>query len=161
MSEQKDFNLSTFFPYQVRMFYHSVSQTIKAVYNLKYGLSVDEWRTMANLYEYEPLSAKQIVKRSSIGKVNVSRAIASLQKKNYLERHIDPTDRRRVLLRLTLQGKNVMKELLPLLQETEQEILSGLTEKEHLTLLSLMEKVQVAAPAPAPVADSENSDLDD
>ncbi|MTI08999.1 MarR family winged helix-turn-helix transcriptional regulator [Curvivirga aplysinae] len=145
MTEAPSFDLQSFFPYRARMFYWAASQAIKDVYAKEFGLSVNEWRTMANLHDFRPLSAKEIVERSSIGKVDVSRAITSLQEKDLLERHIDPTDRRRVLLCLTNKGKKMMNELLPLLREREKEILSGLNQEEYETLLQLMSKVEVSS----------------
>lgn len=147
MSDTPEFDLQSFFPYRARLFYWAASQAIKDVYAKEFGLSVNEWRTMANLHDFRPLSAKEIVERSSIGKVDVSRAITSLQEKELLERHVDPTDRRRVLLCLTSKGKKMMNDLLPLLRTREKEILSGLDDQEYDTLLKLMSKVEAAANA--------------
>jgi len=141
-SEAKDFVLNKFFPYKVRTFYRAVSDAVKNVYVERFGLGIFEWRTMAVLNEYEPLPAKEIVARSSLDKVNVSRAIAGLQKSKLLERHIDPTDRRRVLLRLTPKGKKTMKEVVPLVLEVEKQVLCGLSQEEREQLLSLMAKVE-------------------
>ncbi len=139
---EEQFQLSSYFPYMVRCFYLDVSQSVKDVYSTLYNLKVSEWRTMAVLNDYEPLSAKEIVARSSMDKVNVSRSIASLQQSKLLERHIDPTDRRRVLLRLTRQGKQAMRELVPLVLGVEKQLLNGLTEDEQKTLISLMQKIR-------------------
>ncbi|MBL4613492.1 MAG: winged helix-turn-helix transcriptional regulator [Magnetovibrio sp.] len=151
-NDQQDieFQLATYFPYMVRIFYRDVSQTVKDVYTTIFGLSVSEWRTMSVLNDFEPLSAKEIVSRSSMDKVNVSRSISSLQRRKYLERHIDPADRRRVLLRLTRQGKQVMIELIPLVQEIERDLLKGLSAVERETLVKLMRKVSLNAHAIQP-----------
>lgn len=145
MSDTPDFDLQTFFPYHVRVFYRAVSETVKEIYSSRYGLTVDEWRTMANLQNLEPLSAKEIVKRSSIGKVNVSRAIASLQDRGLLERHVDPTDRRRALLRLTPKGRKVMRELLPLLLDAERRLLDGLSDDERRVMVDMMARIRAKA----------------
>jgi DNA-binding MarR family transcriptional regulator len=147
MSDRMDFELRNFFPYLVRMYYKAVSHRVRDIYQSLYGLSVDEWRTMANLYDYEPMTAKEIVNRSSINKVNVSRAIASLQNRNLIERHEDPTDRRRVLVCLTAQGKRILNDLIPLVKEAEQDMLSALTPDEQDTLIRLMDKVKKQAAA--------------
>ena len=136
-----DFQLNLYFPYLVRMFYRKVSQSVNDVYKTLYGLSVSEWRTMAVLNDFEPLSAKEINLRSSMDKVNVSRSIASLQKNGLLERHIDPADRRRVLLRLTKKGKQIMADLVPRVLEVETRLLEGLNMQEQKTLKSLMQRV--------------------
>lgn len=136
------FRLERFFPYLVRRYYRATSGTVSRIYKSRFGLSVHEWRTMAVLNDYEPLSAKEIVARSSMDKVNVSRAIASLKRDGRLERHVDPTDRRRALLRLTGQGKRVMRELVPLVLAAEQRLLHGLSEAEVAQLESLMRRVE-------------------
>jgi DNA-binding MarR family transcriptional regulator len=140
-----DFQLTDYFPYKVRIFYRDVSAAVREVYTQSFGLSVSEWRTMSVLFSFEPLSAKQIVARSSMDKVKVSRAITGLQKRKYLERHIDPSDRRRVLLRLTRSGREVMRQLIPQVLEVEKQLLEGLSEDECDTLLKLMQKVSANA----------------
>ncbi len=108
----------------------------------RFELSVSEWRTMTVLYHFEPLSAKGIVEFSSIDKVNVSRSLSSLKKRNLLKRFIDPTDRRRALVSLTKKGKQVMGELVPLVLEIEQQLLSGLTESELTAIKVLMKRIR-------------------
>jgi DNA-binding MarR family transcriptional regulator len=137
-----DFTLATFFPYLVRMFYRDVSLSVREVYGPAYGLTAAEWRAMAVLNDFEPLSAKEIVARSSMDKVNVSRAVAGLQKARLLDRHVDPTDRRRVLLRLTPQGRKVLRDLVPSVLEVERRLLEGLDESERATLITLMARVR-------------------
>lgn len=148
--QEKDFELATYFPYMVRLFYRDVSQSVEDVYSTIFGLSVSEWRTMSVLHDFEPLSAKEIVSRSSMDKVVVSRAISSLQEGALLERHIDPADRRRVLLRLTRDGKDVMQDLVPRVIDVEKQLLHGLSAEEFETLKILMLKVRSNAEAIEP-----------
>ncbi len=153
MSISGPFDLNTFFPYQVRLFSTHVSHAIKDIYTTHYGLTSNEWRVMANLYDYRPLSAKEIVERSHTGKVNVSRAVAALQDKNLLDCHIDPTDRRRTLLCLTSKGKKIMKEIIPMMRTREQEIMSALSPQEIKTLRTLMAKIQGGSYIPPTLED--------
>ncbi|WP_372936797.1 hypothetical protein, partial [Mariniphaga sediminis] len=44
-----DFELETFFPYRVRVFYSDVTRALSAVYQRDYGMMPAEWRTMAIL----------------------------------------------------------------------------------------------------------------
>jgi DNA-binding MarR family transcriptional regulator len=141
-TQNPDFHLATFFPYLVRMFYRDVSLSVREVYAPSHGLTAAEWRTMAVLNEHEPLSAKQIVARSSMDKVNVSRAVAGLEKAGLVARHVDPADRRRVLLRLTPRGRAVLRDLVPRVLEVERRLLKGLTDTERTTLVDLMRRVR-------------------
>lgn len=88
------------------------------------------------------MSASEIVERSSMDKVNVSRAIKGLQKQKFLKRDIDGDDKRRVVLRLTSSGCEMFKTLIPLVRQAEEKCLNGLSRQEQETLLSLMERVR-------------------
>ena len=135
--ETADFDLHSFFPYLVRIYYRAVSSSITDIYTTRYGLSVSEWRTMAVLGT-DRISATDIVARSSMNKVNVSRAINGLREAGYL---------RRAVLRLTDDGLDVLRTLVPLVREREAQLLSGLTDAERTALVRLMEKVRRNAAA--------------
>ncbi len=137
-----EFNLTEFFPYLVRIFYRSVSSSVSDLYGSLFGLSVSEWRTMAVLGPHGTLSASEIVERSSMDKVNVSRAIKKLQKTGYLKRDIDGNDKRKAVLRLTDEGRKIHLALIPMVKELEQNLLEGLSHDEIEQLKSLMEKVR-------------------
>ena len=137
-----DFDLTSFFPYLVRVYYRAVSEAVSSVYSSLYNLSVSEWRTMAVLGPNRALSASEIVERSSMDKVNVSRAIKGLRSAGFLKRDIDGDDRRRAVLRLTKDGINVFNALTPKVCEVEQKLLKGLSAKECETLVRLMAQVQ-------------------
>ncbi|RVU85629.1 MarR family transcriptional regulator [Leucothrix sargassi] len=148
MSKQVDeFSFSSFFPYQVRVFYMAVTNKVRETYATSHGLSVNEWRVMVVLNEHKYVTAKDVVKYSSITKVNVSRGVSDLEKRGYIERHADPIDRRAVLLCLTAKGKKAMAQLVPRVLEVERQALEGLTESERDTLVRLMEKVRLNADA--------------
>jgi DNA-binding MarR family transcriptional regulator len=139
------FTLEQFFPYQVRIFYLQVSQSVSDIYSSRYGLNVSEWRTMAVLGNHQLLSASDVVQRSSIDKVQVSRAIQGLLKRDLLQRRVDPMDRRRVHLHLTDEGQRVFADLVSRVQDLERQLLSCLSEHERITLLSLMVRVRQQA----------------
>ncbi|WP_419796585.1 MAG: MarR family winged helix-turn-helix transcriptional regulator [Terasakiella sp.] len=137
------FQLEKFFPYLVRIYYRAVSQSVSSIYEKDYDLTVSEWRAMAVLgNSKEPLSAGEIVTRSSIDKVKVSRAIAGLTKAGYLERRIDEGDRRKVALQLTRSGHYVFEELVEKVQELEDKLLKGFSSEEKDLLISFMARVR-------------------
>jgi DNA-binding MarR family transcriptional regulator len=129
----------------VRVFYRSVSESIAHIYTSKFNLSVSEWRVLVVLGTTNVFSASEIVERSSVTKVNVSRATKNLQKRGLLKRDINGSDKRRAALRLTAEGKEIYTTLVPLVTALEEELLEGLTQEEFDTLLSLMSKIQLNA----------------
>ena len=149
-SAYDDFDLSSFFPYLVRIYYRAVSTSVTDIYASLFGLTVSEWRTMAVLGPYGVLSASEIVAQSSMDKVNVSRAIARLRKSGLLKRDIDGDDRRRSVVRLTDQGREVFRTLVPKVLELEEKLFEGLSLQERHTLIRLMAKVRANAEALKP-----------
>ena len=139
------FELRDFFPYQVRVFYQAVSQSVTQIYGPLYGLSVSEWRTMAVLGTHRMLSAGEIVERSSMDRVAVSRAIKGLRQAGLLKRDIDGDDRRRAVLRLTEKGVEVFDLLIPKVLELERRLLEGLSQEEIRVLRELMQRVRLNA----------------
>lgn len=143
----EEFIFNNFFPYQVRIYYTCISSKVREAYAISHGLSVNEWRVLVVLNEHRHVTAKDVVQHSSMAKVNVSRGVSDLEKRKYIERHEDPTDRRSVLLSLTAKGKKAMNELIPIVREVEKQALDGLSDDERKTLVSLMQKVSLNAQA--------------
>ena len=136
------FDLESFFPYLVRIFYRAVSDSVSQIYAEKFALSVSEWRVLAVLGPHDSLSASQIVEISSLNKVNVSRALKGLQAHGYIRRDIDGGDKRRAVVRLTPHGREVLTTLIPLVKSLEQSLFAGVTEPDLATLHATMEKIR-------------------
>ncbi len=136
------FKLDKFFPYLVRVYYRAVSHSVSTIYERDYGLTVSEWRAMAVLGNEQPLSAGEIVTKSSIDKVKVSRAINGLTKAGYLERRVDEEDRRKVSLHLTRTGQIVYEDLVEKVRVLEDKLLAGFTDEEKVQLLDMMTRVR-------------------
>lgn len=137
------FDLHRFFPYQVRIYYRAVSDAVARIYSTMFDLSVSEWRVMAVLSSNNVLSAGEIVERSSITKVNVSRAIKNLTNSGLVKRDINGDDKRFAALRLTDRGNEVFNTLLPHITALEKQMFAGFEEAEIKLLLSMMERIRV------------------
>ena len=79
---------------------------------------------------------------TSMDKVKVSRAVASLLKHGFIESHIDPADQRCNLIRLTREGRRVMAHLIPMVKQLEQDMLNGISNEEYQLLLDVMRRVR-------------------
>jgi DNA-binding MarR family transcriptional regulator len=143
------FTLAAFFPYQVRLYYKAVNDVLRASYS-QYNLSSSEWRVITILNEVEPTTANQIIEHSSMNKVRVSRAIASLEKAKIINRVQDKQDKRRVLISLNTKGKRLLNELMPIMKKLETGLTSCLTTDEAKQLDYLMTKVKTHAHALLP-----------
>lgn len=139
------FELDQFFPFQVSVFYRAVSEAVSKAYLEDFDLRVPEWRTMAVLGQHDGLSATEIVNNSSMNKVTVSRAIKGLRMRGWLKRDIDGDDKRRVVLRLTRDGRKTFQAIVPQVNRLACDCLVGLSPDEQNLLISLMKRVQINA----------------
>ncbi|MEP3046035.1 MAG: MarR family transcriptional regulator [Roseibium sp.] len=137
------FELEQFFRYQIRVFYRDVTQALSAVYQRDYDLSPAEWRTMAILAAAPiGLQAGEIVARSSMDKVVVSRAVKRMKERGLLEREANAVDGRSYLVKLSEKGLAAHDDLVPKLLEVEQKMLAGLDGDKIKSALSVMQKIR-------------------
>lgn len=135
------FSLETFFPYRLSVLNEQVSRSLAALYADRFDLTPPEWRAMAVLAGYQPLSANGICQRTNMDKVRVTRAIARMIGAGLVSRQEDESDRRYVSLTLTAKGMAVYDQILPLVQAREAEILSALSADERVALDSILRKL--------------------
>jgi DNA-binding MarR family transcriptional regulator len=91
------------------------------------------------------MAAKDIADYSTLDKMSVSRAVAALEVKGYLDREEDPADRRNKILRLTPAGRALYQKIVPLARARERHILEALTATERKALDVMMTKLLTQA----------------
>ncbi len=144
-STESQLVLEQFLPYRLSLLSNTVSNTIARNYRDQFGLNIPEWRAMAILGRFGPLSASDVCGRAAMDKVTVSRAVARLIEQNLVKRATDPSDRRRSILKLTAQGARIHKQIVPIARERETELATVLTAKERESLDRLLAKLQQRA----------------
>ena len=137
----KTFEISAFFPYKTRVFYKSVSEAIAKVYVDEYEMKPYEWRALAILGTSNMLTPAQLVKQSSMDKVTVSRAIASLSKRGWLRSRSNKMDGRSRIVSTSAEGQKVFAYLVPKMRAVEHEILRCLDDHEVAELQRIMQKI--------------------
>ena len=142
--------LERFLPYRLSVVSNHISQTIAAIYQERFGLSITEWRVLAVLGRYPGLSANGVAGRTAMDKVAVSRAVASLLKGGLIEREVHDSDRRRSVLRLSGEGDRVYDQVAPMALAYERELLAGFSAEERATLDRLLTRLDLASRPPAP-----------
>ncbi len=125
-----------------------ISSAIARSYERRFRLSVPEWRVMAVLGRFGPLSASGVAEKTQMDKVRVSRAVARLLKTGRVSRRIDRMDRRRSILSLTPAGSAIHREIVPHARRVEARLLAGLSDAERDTLDRLLAKLEARAETP-------------
>lgn len=135
--------LEDFLPYRLNRLADAVSREFQKIYKQRHGLTRPEWRTLAALGQFGTMTATAIGEHSSMHKTKVSRAVAELERRKWLQRTSDPADRRVERLVLTKAGQRIYRELVPFAKAFEAAILDRLSEREKsavVTGLSALER---------------------
>lgn len=119
-------SLEGFLPYRLNHLADVVSREFARIYRERHGLTRPEWRTLATLGQHGTMTATAIGEHSSMHKTKVSRAVAELERRKWLTRVTDPADRRVDHLQLSKAGDKVYRELVPVAQAFEQDMLARL-----------------------------------
>jgi DNA-binding MarR family transcriptional regulator len=118
-----------------------VGGAVHALCRERYGMSAHGWRVVAHLGELQPVSAKEIGRRAAMDSVSLSRALAQLDGLGFIERTIDESDRRRIILRLTSSGQVAYDIVAPYTVAAEAELLRGLSASERSVLRQLTRRI--------------------
>lgn len=142
-----DFALERFLPYRLSLLSNTVSEGIASAYRDVHGLSVNEWRVLAILGRFSGITASDIIARGAMDKVTVSRAVARLDDRGFVQRAADADDRRRVTLKLTRAGVRLFNEVVPEALAYERKLLESLAPEDRERLNGLLQRLQDAAEA--------------
>jgi len=115
-----------------------VSGYIARLYQDRFGLSVMEWRVLAVVGRFAPMSAGQVAERTAMDKVQVSRALTKVVADGMVLRSVDEHDRRRSVLRLSAKGRALVKRITPLALKAEEDLLNALSVKQYRELDGIM-----------------------
>ena len=133
--------LEKFLPYRLSVLAQIVSQSLHDLYAQPYRLTVTQWRVMAALGRFAPLTASAVGQRIVMDKVAVSRAVAGLMRRGLVERTTDRRDRRRSSLRLSVRGRAMHARIVPLALDYEIRLYEALTPEERRTFNSLSDRL--------------------
>jgi DNA-binding MarR family transcriptional regulator len=150
MENSELLKLEEFLPYRLSVLSNTVSRGISAAYVDRFGLSIREWRIIAVLGRFPGLSAAEIVKRTEMDKVAVSRAVSRLIGDGRLERSLSDADKRRSVLVLSGEGKRLFNQISPMAKSYEERLLKCLGTEDQDRLSDILDNLQKQAKAMRP-----------
>ena len=136
--------LDDYLPFRLSVASNGVSRLIARAYEDRFGLTIPQWRLMAVLAE-GGLTQQQVVSRTVMDKVTVSRAARELVARSLLARDTNIGDGRSHLLAMTAMGRGLHAEIAPLAKAYEAALLTGLAPSEVATLKRLLMRLEAAA----------------
>ena len=138
-------DLQQYFPYRLARLAEQVSLAVAEVYLERFSLSRQEWRILAALGEQPRLPTKQIGRLTTLDKMNVSRAMQSLEARGIVSRSRDPEDGRERIVTLTAAGRGLYRRIVPYALARESDLLGVLSAAELATLDTVIDKLLAAA----------------
>lgn len=120
------FALDEFLPYQLTVAAGRLSRDFATRYHERFGISIPEWRVVAHLSQSGAVSVREVHQRVDMDKSKVSRAAQRLEAAGYVEKRVNPSDRRLVELSLTPKGQAMMAELARVADAYQAELIARL-----------------------------------
>jgi len=115
---------------------------LSEVHQGRYGLSINAWKILSVVDCFGPLSAVEAGNHTSLEPAKISRTTDILVDRGLVLRREDPTDRRRVTLKLSAKGKTIHDEIEAASRAIESECLSVLTAAERDVLKGALVKLE-------------------
>ena len=137
--------LDDYLPYRLSVASECVSQLIARAYQARFSLRIPEWRLIAVLADQSDLTPQDLVARTRMDKVTVSRAARALLRRGLAARAPHAIDRRSHTLSLTVDGARLFEHVAPVAKSYEAALLQTLTPADISTLKSLLGRIQARA----------------
>jgi len=119
-----------------------VMRAVASMYGPRYGLLPPNWKAMAAIGRYGPMSAKDVCARTTVEPDKVTRAVDRLVALGYVQRAEDEFDRRRVVLSLSPVGRKVYEDIEGATRRIELLLLNALSTREREALDRITTKLQ-------------------
>jgi len=139
----KQFNIEDWLVYRFWRISQEEGFKLEAFYSAEFGLNGFDWRLIAAVATYAPISAKGLAKVLDLSQVQMTRALATLVDNGLISRRMDKSDRRRIILRLTKKGQAVYDQITPKARAVEKEMLSVFSRQQReqfLEMIALLEQ---------------------
>lgn len=139
--------LSMFLPYQLAFSVGVISRVLATELRRGFGLNVAEWRVMAILGSFAPLSTRTLARYSAMEKSKISRATSRLIARGFVVRSADPTDKRLLLLHFSARGKRLYERMAAVALDYEQALLHRVGADDAAGLVKTLTALREAAQA--------------
>jgi DNA-binding MarR family transcriptional regulator len=136
-----EFSLEAFLPYRLSVLANRLSRAFARRYQDEFGISIAEWRVIAVLGSFAPLSSNEIGDKTEMDKAKVSRAVAALLQGGLIARAPHPTDQRLIQLTLSKAGRKIYEAIIPRARAIEAEVTKGLSKADIVALHWILDRV--------------------
>lgn len=151
MPDTETFDLQDFLPYLLNQAADATSLEFQRYYKDRYGMLRTEWRVLFHLGHYGTMTAKQISDSARIHKTKISRAVAALEVKRFVQRERDEVDRRIENLWLSKAGQAAFRDLSAQAAQYDQTFMAKVPEADREVLRRCLRAIAgIEAPVSRP-----------
>lgn len=107
----------------------------------EYNLTRSEVPYLMSLYKRDTVTQEFLSRLYDLNEGTVTRALARLEKKGYIQRTSNPDDKRKRMVSLTEEGKEIAIIMIENQQKFKEEIFSNFTDEEYGEFVRLLDKL--------------------
>lgn len=107
------------------------------------GLTRSQWQVLVYLSRQQGARQSALAEQIDVESITLGRIIDKLEAAALVERRNDPGDRRVWRLYLTERANPLLAKLAPVVEETREEALSGLSESDRAILIRALETIRL------------------
>ena len=142
--------LESFFPYRLAVAAEAFSQRLVEVYGRAHGLTREEWRLLFLLAGANRITSLDLARRTTLDKVQVSRASRRLEARGLVTRDVSPDDRRLRVYACTPAGRALFEQALPQVEARAGAILAAMDADDREALERGLAALLAVLRAPPP-----------
>ncbi|MBR0641493.1 winged helix-turn-helix transcriptional regulator [Roseomonas hellenica] len=144
-SRSDDITIRELLSYRIHRLANALSQGAARRYRAEFDVSLMEWRTLALLGDYAPLTLKDLARHSGLDKSLASRTVSGLVERRLVTRTVGADDAREVSLRLSAAGRRVFEGLMRAARARNDVFLAALSAEERAMLDAAIDKLTAVA----------------
>jgi DNA-binding MarR family transcriptional regulator len=104
----------------------------------RFGVKPTDLRILVMLGAYQPISVNEVSRRTHVDKAWISRSLRGLLRRKLIRRAAHPSDTRATLLSLTPKGEALLREIAPVTERYQRQLLQGQRVRDVEKVLDLL-----------------------
>lgn len=109
--------------------------------SLEQDITIDQLLVLSKIDQNPKISHAELSELIFKDMASISRILALLEKKEYIKREIDPSNKRRFKTKVRTKGKEILIQLAPQVKENRTQALQDLSEDEVQTCINILNKI--------------------
>jgi DNA-binding MarR family transcriptional regulator len=106
-----------------------------------YNITPEQWGVLGCLWGEEGINQRELAEKASKDRPNVTRILNLLEKNELIKRVPHPNDKRSVRVYLTKLGKNLQKELTPIVINFIEECFKNVPEQKYKDFIAVHRQI--------------------